>query len=150
MHDILSAAAFVISDMLLLINVTVICGSDFPDGFKLKPYKPIIVSICHTGFTLLFNSYYSSAEKPVMAVMLVGYYLRFIASPFLFTYRIKFISLYAPLLLISLDSLTQSCVLWVSEIFSRRAGNYNIKDRFGAVSILCFFISIFCAEKIPF
>ena len=94
MNTVISNAVFIISDLLLLVNLILISKSA-----DLEEFKP--------GW---------------MTVLLAVYYLRFLVFPFIFTKKIRFISFYMPLLLISLDSLMQSCALW---IFKLTASNLN-------------------------
>lgn len=122
MNTVISNAVFIISDLLLLVNLILISKSADLEEFKPGWIKSLSVSVVHGSYTLIFSSYFAESSKFMMTVLLAVYYLRFLVFPFIFTKKIRFISFYMPLLLISLDSLMQSCALW---IFKLTASNLN-------------------------
>lgn len=111
MNTVISNAVFIISDLLLLVNLILISKSADLEEFKPGWIKSLSVSVVHGSYTLIFSSYFAESSKFMMTVLLAVYYLRFLVFPFIFTKKIRFISFYMPLLLISLDSLMQSCAL---------------------------------------
>lgn len=118
MDNMISNAAFIISDLFLLADLVVINrAADFGE-FEPGLVKLLSVSFAHVFYTVIFSLYFDGSTKFIMSVLLVIYYLRFLVFPFIFSRKIKFISLYMPPFLISLDSLTQSCVLWIFKLTS--------------------------------
>lgn len=122
MNNVISNIAFIISDLLLLFNLVLINISGILKEQGISPLKLLSLSVIHGIYTMIFNFYFAGASKLVMSLLLTVYYLRFVVFPCIITKRTSFISFYMPLLLISLDSLMQSCALW---IFKLTASNLN-------------------------
>ena len=118
MNNVTSNTAFIISDLFLLVNLILIIKSVNWAEFKSDLIKLFSVSVIHGFYTLIFSSYFATSSKLMMSVLLAVYYLRFLFFPFIFTKKIKFISIYMPLFLISSDSLFQSFALWIFKLAS--------------------------------
>ena len=118
MNNVISNTAFIISDLFLLVNLILIIKSVNLAEFKLSLIKLFPISVIHGLYTLIFSLYFAESSKLVMSVLLAVYYLRFLVFPFIFIKKIKFISIYMPIFLISLDSLIQSCSLWIFKLVS--------------------------------
>lgn len=116
MNNVISNIAFIISDLLLLFNLVLINISGILKEQGISPLKLLSLSVIHGIYTMIFNLYFAGASKLVMSLLLTVYYLRFVVFPCIITKRTSFISFYMPLLLISLDSLIQSCVLWIFKL----------------------------------
>lgn len=116
MNNVISNIAFIISDLLLLFNLVLINISGILKEQGISPLKLLSLSAIHGIYTMIFNLYFAGASKLVMSLLLTVYYLRFVVFPCIITKRTSFISFYMPLLLISLDSLIQSCVLWIFKL----------------------------------
>lgn len=126
MNTVISNAVFIISDLLLLVNLILISKSADLEEFKPGWIKSLAISVVHGSYTLIFSSYFAESSKFMMTVLLAVYYLRFWAFPFIFAKKIRFISFYMPLLLISLDSLMQSCALWIFKLTSSNLNELTI------------------------
>ncbi len=118
MNNVISNTAFIVSDLFLLANLILIVRSVDLGEFKSGLIKAISISAVHGIYTLIFSLYFAKSSKFLMSIMLAIYYLRFLIFPFILTKKIRFISLYMPLFLISLDSLVQSCVSWIFKLTS--------------------------------
>lgn len=116
MNNVISNIAFIISDLLLLFNLVLINISGILKEQGISPLTLLSLSVIHGIYTMIFNLYFAGASKLVMSLLLTVYYLRFVVFPCIITKRTSFISFYMPLLLISLDSLIQSCVLWIFKL----------------------------------
>lgn len=99
MNNVTSNTAFIISDLFLLVNLILIIKSVNWAEFKSDLIKLFSVSVIHGFYTLIFSSYFATSSKLMMSVLLAVYYLRFLFFPFIFTKKIKFISIYMPLFL---------------------------------------------------
>lgn len=143
MNTVLSNVAFVISDLILLVNVILIISSD--DLKKLKPsvVKFIPVLAVHGIYTLAFSVYFSKSSKIIMTALLCAYYLRFLIFPVLLTKKIKFASFCSPILLLSLDSLTQSCAFWVFKVTSSGLNETTI-NKVTSMIFQCCILGIIC------
>lgn len=139
----ISTIAFTFSDLLLLVNLILIHKSVEFDGSQPSLIRLIPVSVIHCGFTLIFSSYFDKSSQAVMAVLLAVYYLRFLVFPYFLTLKVKFISLYMPLLLISLDSLTQSCVSWIFKLISPGSNEWTI-NKITSMTFQLFILGLIC------
>ena len=146
MNTVISNAVFIISDLLLLVNLILISKSADLEEFKPGWIKSLSVSVVHGSYTLIFSSYFAESSKFMMTVLLAVYYLRFLVFPFIFTKKIRFISFYMPLLLISLDSLMQSCALWIFKLTASNLNELTINKvtsmifQLFVLGLICFYI----------
>lgn len=143
MNTVIANAAFIISDLLLLANLILISITTDSGEFKPSFIKLLFVSIVHGSYTLIFSLYFAGSSKFMMTVLLAVYYLRFLIFPFIFTKKIKFISLYMPLFLISLDSLAQSCVSWIFKLTSS-ASNELLITKITSMIFQLFVLGLIC------
>lgn len=77
MNTVISNAVFIISDLLLLVNLILISKSADLEEFKPGWIKSLSVSVVHGSYTLIFSSYFAESSKFMMTVLLAVYYLRF-------------------------------------------------------------------------
>jgi hypothetical protein len=89
MNTVISNAVFIISDLLLLVNLILISKSADLEEFKPGWIKSLSVSVVHGSYTLIFSSYFAESSKFMMTVLLAVYYLRFLVFPFIFTKKNK-------------------------------------------------------------
>jgi len=143
MNNVISNTAFIVSDLFLLVNLILIVRSVDLGEFKSGFIKAIPISAVHGLYTLIFSLYFAKSSKFLMSIMLAVYYLRFLVFPFIFTKKIKFISLYMPLFLISLDSLVQSCVSWIFKLTSS-ASNELIITKITSMTFQFFILFLIC------
>lgn len=143
MNTVISNAAFIISDLLLLANLILINKSVDLGKFKPGLMKLFPISFIHVFYTLIFSLYFAGSSKFTMSVLLAIYYLRFLVFPFIFNKKIKFISFYMPLLLISLDSLMQSCVSWIFRLTSSNSNELTI-NKITSMTFQLFILSLIC------
>lgn len=146
MNSVISNAAFIISDMLLLVNLILINKSADSGKFKISLIKLLSVSVIHGIYTLIFSLYFSESSKFMMTVLLAVYYLRFLLFPVILNKKIRFISFCMPLILISLDSLIQSCALWIFKLTASNLNELTINKitsmmfQLFILILICFFI----------
>lgn len=143
MNNVTSNTAFIISDLFLLVNLILIIKSVNWAEFKSDLIKLFSVSVIHGFYTLIFSSYFATSSKLMMSVLLAVYYLRFLFFPFIFTKKIKFISIYMPLFLISSDSLFQSFALWIFKLASS-ASNQPAITKITSMIFQLFVLCLIC------
>ncbi len=144
----MNTVAFIISDLLLLVNLILISNSADLEEFKPGWIKSLAISVVHGIYTLIFSSFFAESSKFMMTALLAIYCLRFLFFPFIFTKKIRFISFYMPLLLISLDSLSQSCVSWIFMLTSSNLDELTINKvtsmifQLFVLGLICFLYKI--------
>ena len=141
----ISNILFVISDFLMLVNNIRLTLHDSSEIFQLKKYFPIY--IIHSALGLCFSLYFSQSVIPIQIVLLSTYYIRFVIIPFFLSRKFTLKLFYLPLLLLSIDSLLQSCIYWVATQLSENANEAVIDNTVSVVWQIGLLLSIYYIHK---
>lgn len=116
---------FVISDLLLLLNVISILNTDLKSLFRKKKHGMLLL-IVHMVFAAFFTTGFPILGKATKILMLIVYFIRFIVIPFLLSQKISFNLFYLPVFFISINSLFQRTTYWIILQFNSQINENNV------------------------
>lgn len=102
---------FIIADLIMLFNVISVISHNLS---FITSKKCIIPFLLHIAFAVFFSLHFQNMNQNIQFIFLMLYFLRFLVIPFTLYKKVTFNLIYFPILIISLDSLVQSCVFWIS------------------------------------